>query len=651
MSAADLRITATADITPATKQVEKLTEELVDLGESAKVAAVGMDKINPATSKLTAGLAKTALATAKADGALDKIKGASNTAGQSLQNLGRIAQDAPFGFIGIQNNLNPLLESFQRLKAETGSTGSALKALGSSLLGAGGLGLALSLVSSAILLYQQYTQSSTSATKENEEAIKVSVSTYDKFLKELEQVSEAAGKEAAKVSILFSALNDSNIGLRERKGIIEQLNQLSPGYLGNLDKEKASYDEIAKAVFAYTESLAKSTEIKALLPQVDKLFQGLINAQIELNQLRRFQGGFFGLSEEDFKAEEKSFANQIKIAKVGLTNFAGGELNLSEILFGKTPELSKAKKEAETINDVLAKLARQIALLNEEQLNLGLDKSKEKISAINSAISELAIKFKVDPKDTIIQKLFGDIAQINFIAFGAELQKTINNLKLKTSVGILIDQEQAAKDISDQLGKANIKPIKIDLDTTEAYKKLVELAKRIDAINQQMAGDLKNTFNQALASIGESIGESLASGADFGKTVFGNLFKVLGAGLKQLGEAMIAIGTAKIALEKFKFAPGIGTVIAGIAAVALGSLLQKAIPGFAEGVQNFGGGLAVVGERGPELVRLPKGSDVIPNNQIGMMGGGSGLVARCVLQGKDMLVLIERAQQTNRRNG
>ena len=40
------------------------------------------------------------------------------------------------------------------------------------------------------------------------------------------------------------------------------------------------------------------------------------------------------------------------------------------------------------------------------------------------------------------------------------------------------------------------------------------------------------------------------------------------------------------------------------------------IPGFAAGVQNFGGGLAVVGERGPELVNLPRGSSVIPNNQI-----------------------------------
>lgn len=38
------------------------------------------------------------------------------------------------------------------------------------------------------------------------------------------------------------------------------------------------------------------------------------------------------------------------------------------------------------------------------------------------------------------------------------------------------------------------------------------------------------------------------------------------------------------------------------------------IPGFATGVQNFAGGPAIVGERGPELLNLPRGSDVIPTN-------------------------------------
>jgi len=67
---------------------------------------------------------------------------------QSLVNLSRVAQDAPYGFMGIANNLNPLLESFQRLSKETGSSTSALKSMASGLMGPAGIGLALGVVSS-----------------------------------------------------------------------------------------------------------------------------------------------------------------------------------------------------------------------------------------------------------------------------------------------------------------------------------------------------------------------------------------------------------------------------------------------------------------------------------------------------------------------
>ena len=49
----------------------------------------------------------------------------------------------------------------------------------------------------------------------------------------------------------------------------------------------------------------------------------------------------------------------------------------------------------------------------------------------------------------------------------------------------------------------------------------------------------------------------------------------------------------------------------------------KALPGFAGGVTNFSGGLAVVGEKGPEIVRLPRGSDVYPNGTGPAMPSGA----------------------------
>ncbi|MCE8470446.1 hypothetical protein LZ189_15610, partial [Rhodovulum sulfidophilum] len=47
------------------------------------------------------------------------------------------------------------------------------------------------------------------------------------------------------------------------------------------------------------------------------------------------------------------------------------------------------------------------------------------------------------------------------------------------------------------------------------------------------------------------------------------------------------------------------------------------LPGFARGTDSAPGGLAWVGEAGPELVNLPRGAQVIPNHRLGSLGGGS----------------------------
>ena len=50
------------------------------------------------------------------------------------------------------------------------------------------------------------------------------------------------------------------------------------------------------------------------------------------------------------------------------------------------------------------------------------------------------------------------------------------------------------------------------------------------------------------------------------------------------------------------------------------------VPAFANGTNFAPGGLALVGERGPELVNLPRGSRVTPNNELGGMGGIAQIV-------------------------
>src|SRR3546814_10129900 len=90
----------------------------------------------------------------------------SNQAGFALMNLGRVAQDAPYGFIGIQNNLNPLLESFQQLRASAGSNGAALKLMVAGLAGPAGLGVAISVVTGLITTWVMHNREAKQSTEE-----------------------------------------------------------------------------------------------------------------------------------------------------------------------------------------------------------------------------------------------------------------------------------------------------------------------------------------------------------------------------------------------------------------------------------------------------------------------------------------------------
>ncbi len=64
---------------------------------------------------------------------------------------------------------------------------------------------------------------------------------------------------------------------------------------------------------------------------------------------------------------------------------------------------------------------------------------------------------------------------------------------------------------------------------------------------------------------------------------------------------------------------------AGASSAAADSFDFTPILGFAGGVTNFSGGMAMVGEEGPELAYLPRGSNVIPNHKLPEVMGGSSV--------------------------
>ncbi len=86
----------------------------------------------------------------------------------------------------------------------------------------------------------------------------------------------------------------------------------------------------------------------------------------------------------------------------------------------------------------------------------------------------------------------------------------------------------------------------------------------------------------------------------------------------------------------------------GPGSIGGGSIGTPDIPELARGTSFFGGGLAIVGEQGPELVGLPRGSQVIPARETaGMLGGGGvTLSATFHIQGNADEGVLRKALET-----
>jgi hypothetical protein len=90
----------------------------------------------------------------------------------AFANFGRIIQDAPFGILGISNNIDPLLVSFAALKASAGGTTLALRSLLGVMMGPLGLiFLVGSVLPSALVVAERAMQRKKKATKEAKEEV------------------------------------------------------------------------------------------------------------------------------------------------------------------------------------------------------------------------------------------------------------------------------------------------------------------------------------------------------------------------------------------------------------------------------------------------------------------------------------------------
>src|SRR6187402_446289 len=586
-------------------------------GKDTGVTSV-MDKANDATVKLGASAAKTS---AILGGSLVKSTGSANAA---VLELSRGIQDAPFGQIGYINNLQQFQLLFGNLVKETGSFGGALKSLGQSLIGPAGIGVAFSLVTSALQIYTLWQQKNIRDTKEQIDAN--------------DALAESVSKDIAKLVILYGASQNANIPLSDRKKLVDALQEQYPSYFKNLKDEEILAGNAADAYQRLTQELINAAVVKGgqelIAAKVKDLADVILTSQTEaIKNVKKFGKNLTEAQKEVLASQGNTFVVDEKRDLQSLSNYKDaitkeiestqqavqqiiGSFSVESIL-GTLGKKETVKKDKDRIAEVYKELSDQLKIIDNDVKLTFTEKDASRVTAYNSAISSL-IKLCIKPASDEIAKLN---KQLLLFERSYLLAKGLSEIK-----DLSIDDLKTPKINNlppDALPNPGIQDYDFSDKIVQFLKDSRKFTDELRKFNEDVSNIINNEITSTFASLGDAIGNALAGSGNVLENLSASLLGSLGSMLTQLGKLAIATGVGIQAIKAaLKTLNPLVAITAGVALVALGSAISKSvsklgeIKGYANGTNFAPGGIALVGERGPEIVNLPRGSSVIPNHKI-----------------------------------
>ena len=214
--------------------------------------------------------------------------------------------------------------------------------------------------------------------EEEQEAL---VGTSDSLKETTKEITAEFGKEKGQLDVLFISLNNANEGSKERKNIIDQINDQYGKYLPNLLTEKSTLEEIAVAQELINEGLRKTFLLRAQEATQLDLVTNRANKTIEVfNKLRDDSVFPLDSSLSDFEEYINTIATDLN-AQDAISNF----LNKNLLLINEGLPQDAPRQLLDGL------LASQTAALNEIQAGLGdfiegLD--RDQLTLVNGLIGD-----------------------------------------------------------------------------------------------------------------------------------------------------------------------------------------------------------------------------------------------------------------------
>ena len=600
--------------------------------------------------------------------ALQKVGKPAGDATQSLINFSRIAQDAPFGMMGIANNLNPMVESFQRLAATEGGTKKALAAMAQGLVGPAGIGVAIGLLSALLSTYS----------KEIGNFFKGATGELDDFIKKIntlnDELFKIAGKTEAKklkAEVLIGIIG-SKADMQERQTALTELKKLysESEAINNLtiaSDKKAMDAALANASIQYSvieKEKNNNTQLEAALETKAKL-TAKRKAELDAITGPKLASSVMGVTSELSVEQQKSainfkYAKDFEDVNEKIVKYKAGVVELNT-------ELSKYEKVDNKQNKV-SELDKALQELNKDLLE---GENKLKRNKLFEASGEKSFALN---QLNAIEKAINTIAGISGPAADAAIQKLLQQEnaiydkyysgKPKVAMGDLdasniptstlyrgTDKYTGAKEKALDPTRTARAIAMLDLEANrisaegdkERQKENSKLLKKQQQDYEQFAGTISNTLTNAFMGLFDA----MERGANIGEAL-GEMFKNLA---KQIAASVIQALIFKAIMNAISGGAS-GTVGGGSGISSFFNLLAPTE--FASGGIVSSPTLGLVGEAGTEAIMpLSKLSNFLNTsfNAGAMSGTSSANGGQFVLRGQDLLLAVNRSQKASNLKG
>lgn len=622
-----------ANVTKFNAAIAEVTKEIKELKAVIGSTTSEIPKLNSEISSLGTNLSKTKNEGTPTAAAITKVGDSAKGARIALTNVSQVVQDLPFGFIGIQNNIPGVIQSFTKLRGESGGVIGALKAMGSALIGPAGIFLGFSLVTAGVTaLISKYGSlgAGLEALFSNTNLATRAQLDYNKALAE---AIGSSATEVAEIKILVGVLTDLSQPLKDRQAAYVELEKIRPDVIAgqkleNISTEEATrlINENAKAVLNLILLKAKETAISNILNKNSEDLVKLQKEELSLKARIIKAQNFLNSSTKEGLAFTDNAAGLIKILtndlrdnlvqQDALNKVANEYLAVLDPTIKGIAEIDRATKEK---TDAEGKAAKAAAQAKKDAEDLA---KWEKIRLANLALIE---KFTG-------KRIYEPVGQIQLTRDNVDFGKLMTKDQPIQLFDIKSYQEAYDKFIQGIFDKTD--KLKFDLQSRIMalefpIPKITELSKITKAwLDSGMELDdfeksIQDTFNRTYNIVTGLLINPL-------ETLFDDILTKGETSWKKFGQTILDV------LNKLIIKLAAAAVIAGILAI-LTSGASTAGGGSLEGATNAGSFSKIFGS----LIGLNKASN--PSFG-GVQGGGMGMSGsvNLTLRGTDLVGAINR---------